>query len=165
MSTAENPNLSVQEKKLISNIKSGYGSFVVFPVLTLMYVVRAFIAGDLNYHFASFLSEFLLKSSGYFDGYKDNINLGLALVIIVIYNALFALCYVKSVKNFKWTYFGLGLCVFDFALQIICLATSYFEPFKVDFLVDVIVHIFIILFLSIGINSYKKLEILKSKTK
>lgn len=162
MSTNINEQLSVEEKKLMSNIKSGNGSFVVFPVLTLMYVARGFLTGNLNYYFVSYLSEFLLKSSGYFEGYKDNISLTTALIIIVIYNAFFALCYIKGSNNVKWTYAGFAFCIFDFALQIVCLSTNYFEPFHVDFLVDVILHIFIILFVIIGIVSYQKLEKIKA---
>ncbi|MFI3141864.1 MAG: hypothetical protein R3Y27_06105 [Clostridia bacterium] len=149
---------SKQVKKLESNIKSSYGTFVVFPILTLIYVIRCFIAGDLNYYFASFFSEFLLKHTGYFEGYKEGLSLPLALAIIVVYNALFALCYVLSCKNFKWTYFGFALFVFDFALEIFCIVTNYFEPFHVDMLVDVIVHAFIAFFLILGMVSYKKLE-------
>lgn len=137
-------------KKHETNIKSATSSFTLAGILGIIYIVRYILKDNFNFYFSLSFSELILRLSA-----SDIIPGLVAYIIIAVYLAIFigiVILTVKSASNLK---FSLGFYIFD-CLCLIPLGIFLGEEFTSDFFIDVIVHLFVILFLIVGIRSLKK---------
>lgn len=144
-------------KKLQTNIKSAQGVFSLSGILALVYVARYFVTGNFNFYFSSYITEFALKAADPNVTSTVSLTTGLSYAILALYAILFVVCCVLSLKS----KFGLWACFIlytaDFAALIVGTILSPFGPFTEEVFIDIIIHIFVILFLVVGVYSAKKL--------
>ncbi|MBQ7294799.1 MAG: hypothetical protein IJW86_01250 [Clostridia bacterium] len=138
-------------KKHQTNVKSAQGVFALAGMLGIIYIVRYFITGNFDFYFSlSFTQVWLTKIA---EG-TASADLGYSLSAIFIV-AYFALCAV-SAKKAKYLSNALSLYILDFAALIYSLITT--PSFSADSLIDVILHVFVTVFLIAGIKSEKALR-------
>lgn len=142
-------------KKHETNVKSANTAFFLVGVLGIIYVVRYFLTDNFDFHFSLSLPEMMLKL-----GHGGTVSSPVAYGITAIFFALYLLITVLTVKNPKFLKLALTLYSFDF----LCLLFFMFvvlrqfpDSFSADLYIEVIIHIFVILFLSVGIYSHGKL--------
>lgn len=146
-------------KKHETNVKSAFTGLSLAGILGVIYVVRYFITGNFNFHFSLSLPEMMLKL-----GHGYTVTPAVAYGITAAFFAVYFLVTVLAVKNPAFLKFGLALYAFDF----LCLFFFMFvvlrqfpESFSTDLYIEVIIHIFTILFLSVGVYSHGKLKKIK----
>ncbi|MCM1544968.1 MAG: hypothetical protein NC110_06675 [Ruminococcus sp.] len=150
-------NSSEIEKKYRTYIKSAQGAMAMALVLTLVYIVRAVISGNLNFWFSAYVVEFLIKSAGFFPPYEAAISQPIAIVLMAMFIAVLAVAVVLSQKNGKWLYACLVLYGIDTVFLLWGDFSNHFAPFVQEQWIDIIVHAFILLFTVVGIVGCKGL--------
>lgn len=149
-----NKNISKPDKikKLQTNIKSAQSTFALAGILALIYVVRYFVTGNFNFYFSSYITEFALKAAQ-----NNMLPTTASYAVLTVYAAFFVVCCIFSLK----TKHGLLICLIFYALDFIALiagtVVSPFGPVGEEVFIDIIVHVFVILFLVMGVYSAKKL--------
>lgn len=149
-----NKNFTKEEiiKKHETNIKSAATVILLSGVLGLIYAVRFFFKGDFNFYFSLSFTDMILKSG------SENGNVIVPSVISVIFIFIYLSLSVLSGKNTKLLYVALGMYLFDFCCLIGSLIFLYEKPLDPACLIDVIMHLFIIVFLVVGIKSEKAMR-------
>lgn len=151
--------LSKQDKikKLQTNIKSAQSTFALAGVLALIYVARYFVTGNFNFYFSSYITEFALKAADENIASAVSLSGAASYAILAVYAVGFLVCCILSIK----TKIGLIACLvfylIDFLALICGTAFSVFGPLAEEAFIDIIVHVFVILFLSVGVYSVNKL--------
>lgn len=145
-------------KRLQTDLKSANGAMAMALVLTVIYIVRALIAGNLNFYFSLYTVEFLIKSSDFAPGFKGSLPGAAAAVIIVAFIAVAAVFTVLSQKKPVFLYGCLAVYGFDTVFMLAGKFSGYFSPVVPEDYIDIIVHAFILAFLIIGTVSYQKKE-------
>ena len=143
-------------KKHETNVKSANTAFSLAGVLGIIYVVRYFITGNFDFHFSLSLPEMMLKL-----GHGETVSPSVAYGVTAAFFAAYILITVLTVKNPEFIKLGLAFYAFDF----LCLLFFMFvvlrqfpDSFSNDLYIEVIIHIFVILFLSVGVYSHRKLK-------
>lgn len=142
-------------KKHETNVKSALGGFPLAGVLGVIYIVRYFITGNFDFHFSLSIPEMMLKLSHWGEIAKP-LAYGITAVFVLIYFALIIL----NIKNQKWLKASLVLYLVDFAALLVFMFAVIGNPDSAMY-IEVIVHFFIILFLTVAVYSDKKLKELK----
>ncbi len=137
-------------KKHETNIKSATSGFVLSGVLGLIYIVRYIIKDNFDFYFSLSFTELMLRLSD-----AGSLSATVAYVLIAAFIAVFLALAILTAKNAKHLRYALFFYVFDF-LCLIPLAVFHGENITSAFFIDVIVHIFVVLFISVGIISEKK---------
>ncbi len=139
-------------KKHQTNIKSATSGFVLVGILGIIYIVRFLFSGNFNFYFSLAFSELVLRLG---DGGKIPEALGFVLTAVyVICFICIALLINKKTDNLK---FALLFYAFD-SICFVPLAFVLADSFAPDFFIDVIVHLFVILFIIVGIKSVNSLK-------
>ncbi len=143
-------------KKHETNVKSANTAFSLAGILGIIYVIRYFITDNFDFHFSLSLPEMMLKL-----GHGGTVNPATAYGITAAFFALYILIVVLMQKNQKFLSLGLAVYAFD----LLCLLFFMFvvlrqfpASFSADLYIEVILHIFVILFLSVGVYSHGKLK-------
>ena len=146
-------------KKHETNVKSAFTGLSLAGVLGIIYVVRYFITGNFNFHISLSVPEMMLKL-----GHGETVSPAVAYGVTAAFFAVYLLVTVLCLKDAKFLKAGLTVYSFDF----ICLLFFMFvvlrqfpDSFSTDLYIEVILHCFVILFLSVGIYSHGKLKKLK----
>ncbi|MBQ7117323.1 MAG: hypothetical protein IJN88_03850 [Clostridia bacterium] len=146
-------------KKHETNVKSAFTAVTLAGILGIIYVVRYFITGNFDFHFSLSVPEMMLKL-GHGGTVAPPVSYGVTAVFFILYLLVAVLC----LKNTKFLKAGLALYIFDF----ICLVFFIFflfrqsaDSFSTDIFIEVILHLFVILFLSVGVYSDNKLKKIK----
>ncbi len=143
-------------KKHETNVKSAFTGLSLAGVLGIIYVVRYFITGNFDFHFSLSLPEMMLKL-----GHGGTVSSAAAYGITAMFFVLYLSVTVLTVKNPRFLKFGLILYTFDFLCLIFFMFVvlrQFPESFSNDLYIEVILHIFNILFLSVGVYSHGKLK-------
>lgn len=151
-------NNSEIEKKYRTYIKSAQGAMGMALVLTLIYIIKAVISGNLNFWFCTYVVEFLIKSTSFFQPYNGTFSQPLAIVLIVLYILLLAVTVVLSQKNGKWLYACLALYGADTLFMLWGNFSNHFAAFTQGQWIDIIFHGFILVFIIVGITGCKGLK-------
>lgn len=151
-------NNSELEKKCRTYIKSAQGSITLTLILSLIYIVRAFISGNLNFWFSTYVVEFLVKSSDFCTQYAGSLSKPLAAVLIVAFIALLACATALSQKKGEWLFVCLVIYGLDTALLLWGDFSNHFEPFTQDKWIDIVVHAFVLVFIIVGIVGFRGLR-------
>ncbi len=143
-------------KKHETNLKSAVTAFTLAGILGFIYIIRYFIKGDFDFYFSLSVPEIMLKLS-----HAGEIGKGAAYAVVAVFVAAYIFLAVLNVKNQKWLRASLVFYGADF----VCLLGYIFLLMKssVDSAayIEVVVHFFVILFLSVGVYSEKKYKALK----
>ncbi len=136
-------------KKYQTNVKSAMTAFVIAIVLGVIFVLRFLIKKNTDYFFSLTVTEVIL-------GFSD--SLLLPLLLIALYFLVYILLLVGAGKNTRFLKGCLGIYAVDTAV-LLGRAAALFSQSDISVMaVDIIFHLFIIIFLSVGIYSDKKLE-------
>lgn len=139
------------EKKYRTYIKSAQGSAGMIIILSVVYVVRALIAGNTNFWFSMYIVQFVFRSN---DIFSDAVQI----IIIAAFLAFFSLLVIFSQKSAKWLYVLLGVYALDTAFLVAGTLTSALGPFDESQWIDIIVHAFMLVFIVSGIVGAKQLK-------
>ena len=138
------------KKKHETNVKSATSGFVLAGVLGIIYIVRFFITKNFNFHFSLTFTELFLRLSA-----CGKAPLSFYYVLIVCYIIIYLALSVLAAKNSKRLIPALGLYLFDCACFVpLFIFHGSIQP---EYFIDVIVHIFVVIFLSVGIRSSRRL--------
>ncbi len=143
-------------KKHETNVKSAFTGLSLAGVLGIIYVVRYFITGNFDFHFSLSLPEMMLKLC-HVGTVSTAVAYGVTATFFLLYLAVTALC----LKDAKFLKAGLALYSFDFlclVFFILLLLNQLPDSFSTDIFIEVILHFFNILFLSVGVYSHRKLK-------
>lgn len=136
-------------KKHGTNIKSAVSGFGLAGVLGLIYIIRYFISGNFNFYFSLTFTELMLRL---YD--KGSLPLVAAIALIVVFVALYIAVVLLCSKKPEKLRLALGLYLAD-SLCLIGTFLLHGQNIQSDFFIDVIVHLFVILFLVVGMKSAK----------
>lgn len=145
-------------KRVQTDIKSAQGAMAMSLALTLIYIVRALIARNLDFYFSLYTVEFLIKASEFAPGFKGSLPGAAAIAVMVAFIAAAAVFTVLAQKKPVFLYGCLAVYGFDTIFMLIGKLSGYFSPFEQTELIDVIVHAFILVFLIIGVIAQEKLK-------
>lgn len=143
-------------KKHETNIKSAQSGFALAGVLGLIYIIRYFITGNFNFYFSLSVPEMMLKLS-----HSGEFNKAAAYGIMGVFLAVYIVFTVLNSKNTKWLKLSLGLYALDFVCLLVFIFAVMTKPVDSAVYIEVVIHFFVILFLSVGVYSDKKLKALK----
>lgn len=143
-------------KKHETNVKSAFTVVALSGVLGLIYIVRYFITDNFDFHFSLSFPEMMLKL-----GHGGTVSSFLAYGMTAAFFALYLLSAVLILKNAKYLKLSLALYAFDcvsLLFYMLVVLRQFPGSFTKDLYIEVILHFFIILFLSVGVYSDKKLK-------
>ncbi len=146
-------------KKHETNVKSAFTAISLAGILGIIYVVRYFITGNFDFYFSLSLPEIMLKL-GHGGTVSPPVSYGVTAVFFLLYFLVAVLC----LKNTNFLKVGLALYIFDFICLlffIFILFSQFPDSFSTDIFIEVIIHLFVILFLSVGVYSDNKLKKIK----
>lgn len=144
-------------KKYQTNMKSAQGTVILAVILNLIYIVKAIISKNLSFWFSTYVTQYLLKSSDFFGGYEGNFPKATSILIILFEVLLLIFTAAFSERNGKLLYICLGVYVFDTVFMAVGNILNIFGDFNEGSFIDIIFHIFVLLFIIGGIHSYRKL--------
>lgn len=153
-------NKNFTEKDIIlkheTNVKSAFTAISMAGVLGLIYAVRYFINGNFDFHFSLSLPEMMLKL-----GHTGTVSSAAAYGVTAAFFTLYLFVTVLCLKNADRLKAALALYGADFGCLLFFMIWSSYklpELFSPDLYIEVIIHIFVILFLSVGVYSHGKLK-------
>lgn len=158
----QNMNSEHLEKRYKTDIKSAQGVVAMTTMLTVIYIIRRLFTGRFDFYFCTAVTEFLLKAAQFSPEYRGALPNAAAIAGIVVYIGLFIAAVILSQKKVKLLWFSLALYTFDTVFLLAVDLSGYFGSFAPEYLIDIIFHLFILVFLVVGIHSDKKLEKLKN---
>lgn len=133
-------------KKHETNVKSAASAFALSGILGLIYIVRFFITKNFDFYFSLTFTELSLRLSDC--GKIPDI---LSYVLIAAYAAIYIIVCLLAAKNPAKLSVALGLYIIDF-LCFVPLFIFHGE-IRPEYFIDVIVHLFVIIFIAVGIKS------------
>ncbi len=138
------------KKKHETNIKSAASGFSLAGVLGIIYIVRFFITKNFNFYFSLTFTELLLRTSDYGSTHNAFSYVLIAGFVIIYFIVAFLVA-----KNSKKLPLALGLYLFDCVCFIpLFIFHGSIQP---EYFIDVIVHLFVVIFLAVGIKSSRKI--------
>ncbi|MBQ6601338.1 MAG: hypothetical protein IIX36_06810 [Clostridia bacterium] len=138
------------KKKHETNVKSATSGFVLAGILGIIYIVRFFITKNFDFYFSLTFTELFLRLSDF--GETPD---AFSYVLIADYMAIYFVVAFLAARNRKRLSLALGLYIFDCLCFIpLFIFHGSIQP---EYFIDVIVHIFVIIFLSVGISSSRRL--------
>ena len=138
-------------KKHETNVKSATSAFVLSGILGLIYIARFFITKNFDFYFSLTASELILRLAD--DG---SMPAAFSYTILADYVIIYFIIAVLATKNPKRLPLALGLYVID-CLCFIPLFIFHAD-IRPEYFIDVIVHVFVVIFLAVGIKSAKWLR-------
>lgn len=139
-------------KKHETNIKSAGTAIFLSGVLGLIYVVRYFFTGNFDFYFSLSFTDMILKA-----GHEKG-SIILPAVVSVAFIAAYTFLAVLSSKNAKVLSVALGAYLFDFLCLLACILFLWEKPIAPECFIDVIVHLFVAVFLFVGIRSERAMR-------
>ena len=138
-------------KKHETNVKSATSAFFLSGVLGIIYIVRFFITKNFNFYFSLTFTELFLRLSDYGDT-PD----AFSYILIAGYVIIYVIVALIAAKNPKKLPVALGVYLFD-CLCFIPLFLFHGD-IRPEYFIDIIVHLFVVIFISVGIKSYRSLK-------
>ena len=143
-------------KKHETNVKSAFTAYFLVFVLGLIYIVRYLIKQEFDFYFSLSFTDMMLKleSSG-------EISKAICIAAIVVFAVIYIIPMILLLKNPKYLITAAVVYAFDFAVLLFSTFILFQKPQSNDWLIDVIIHLFVMIFLAAGIVSNGKLKKLK----
>lgn len=139
-------------KKHQTNVKSAWTAFTLAGILGIIYIVRYFITGNFNFYFSLSFTEGMLKFIE-----NDILSSSAGYTIIGAFVVVYILADILIALKPKNLIIALMVYAFDFAFLVYQILSNL-NSFNPDRLIDVIIHCFIIIFISVGIFSERYLR-------
>lgn len=139
------------ETKQIRNLQTARFNFLLVAVFTIINVILALIGGDYYFLFSSFIPYYLTFIAVFME---DTVLIAVMIVVAALFIAFYFLCWWMS-KNKPKLWMSVALAVFavdTVFLFIIC------RTFLMDMIVDIVFHVWVIVYLIIGIIAASKLK-------
>lgn len=148
-----NKNFTAEDilQKHRTNIKSAQSAFSLTGILGLIYIVRYLVTGNFDFYFSLSFTELMLRL-----GAEGTVSKIVSIVSITAFLAVYIVFGAFAAKNSKYLPICLGVYVFDFLCLGVLLFAVRTAPVPADAYIDAIVHLFVIVFISAGIYSHKK---------
>lgn len=143
-------------KKYETNLKSAVSGFALAGILGLIYIIRYFIKEDFDFYFSLSVPEIMLKLS-----HAGEIGKAVAYAVVAVFVAAYILLAILNVKDQKWLRASLVFYGADFVCLLGYIFLLMHKPVDSAVYIEVVVHFFVILFLSVGVYSNKKYKELK----
>jgi len=137
------------EKKHETNIKSATSGFMLAGVLGIIYIVRFFITNNFDFYFSLTFTELMLRL-----GDAEKIPPVSSYVLAAVFVTAYLLVAVMTAKKSKSLVVALCLYCFDFVCFVPLFA--FRGSLQPEFFIDVIVHLFVLIFLAVGIKSSRR---------
>lgn len=139
-------------KKHQTNVKSAWTAFTLAGILGIVYIVRYFITGNFNFYFSLSFTDGVLKFIE-----NDILPSTAGYTMICAFVFIYILADILIAVKPKHLVFALVVYAFDFAFLIYQILSNL-NSFSPDGLIDVIIHCFIIIFITVGIFSERYLR-------
>lgn len=139
-------------KKHQTNVKSATSSFILAGILGLIYIVRYFISENFNFHFSLAFTEWMLRLTD-----AGSLPKAAAIALVAVYVIIFAVITVLIAKNAKNLIFALCFYAVD-ALCLVGVGLFHGDSLEPAFFIDVILHLFLFVFLIVGMKSERALR-------
>ncbi len=150
-----NKNSNRLEKRYRTDIKSAQGVGAMSLILTLINVIFLLISKS-YFYFDTAVTHSLLKLVAQKQDFEESI--ALPCIGIALYLALYIVGILLSQKNPKNLWILLVLYSIDTAVLLITEIFGVFEPFEKEDIIDMVFHVFLMLFLIVGVRAVKKLK-------
>lgn len=148
---AKNFTSEDKRKKHETNIKSAVSGYGLAGLLGLVYVIRYFIKGNFDFYFSLSFTELLLRLA---DGEK--IPTALSYALMGLFGAVYIIALIFMSKDASKLKLGFGIYLFDCMCLIpLAMVMGGIQP---EFFIDVTVHLFVVVFVSAGLHSFRQLQ-------
>lgn len=145
-------------KKYNTYIKSGIGAMIIALVTTLVYLIRLYFTGNTQFWFSTYITQFMLKSSNFLPQYDGSISKPAASAVIIVCFFAFLILTILSQKKLELLYLVFTLYLADTVMNVVCLCLNVFGDYSQNSLIDVIFHLFILVFLAVAIYGAAQLK-------
>lgn len=149
---------SEKEKYYKSYIKSAQSTVALAALLNLVYVIRAVFAKNLDFWFSLYSTQFAIKASQFVPSLAGNISKIACAAIILAGTLVLIIPDSISLKKPQWLWGCFAVYALDTVLMAWGFATNHFDDFSQGSVIDIIFHVFILLFILVGIISNNKLK-------
>lgn len=143
-------------KKHETNVKAAFTTYFLTGVLGIIYIFRYLIKQEFDFHFSLSFTDMILKFE-----HSEEISTAVCIGAIVAFLIIYIIPLILLFKNPKYLSMALGVYFFDFLVLLFCVFVLWLKPTTNDWLIDVILHIFGLVFLFVGVMSEKKLRKMK----
>lgn len=147
-----------KEKLYLSYIKSADTAITVAFVLNLVYVVRFILSRNFDFFFSLYTTQFALKGGGFFGIYEGSISKSLSVIIVALSFLVLLAALLLPLKNPSFLTFSLIAYSLDTAFLIFGFIKNPFFDINEGSYIDLIFHLFILLFIFVGIYANNKLK-------
>lgn len=139
-------------KKHETNMKSAFTAYFLAGVLGVIYIVRYLIKGEFDFHFSLSFTDIMLKLQA-----GGEITTAICITAIAVFMLIYLLPVALLFKNSKYLPLAAGVYVFDFAALIFSVFVLFPKPQTNDWIIEIVLHIFVLIFLGAGIWSHGKM--------
>ena len=140
-------------KRCKTNIKAATSLYTLSAALFTVYVVRYFITGNFNFYFKLAFADLFLKLG---DGGEIPFALGIALALVSLLIYILPGAFLMK----KYGLFPLTVAIFvaDTVCLLFCDFVLWGKPEGTSFLIDIICHLWVLLYLIVGLRSARELK-------
>ncbi len=136
-----------------TNIKAATSLYTLAGALYAIYALRYFITGNFNFYFKLAFADMFLKL-----GEADEIPFALGVVLALLSLIIYILPGTKLMKNHKLFIPAAIIYIVDTVCLLFCDFVLWGMPQNSDFLIDVICHLWVFVFVIVGLRSAKALK-------
>lgn len=139
------------ETMQIRNLQTARLNFLIVAAFTLINVILAALGGDYYFLFSSFIPHYLTLIAVYAN---DVVLLVCMVAVAVLFIAFYVLCWwMSKTKPKLWLSVALAVFAVDTVFMfIVC------RNFLADMIVDIVFHVWVIVYLIIGVVAASKLK-------
>ncbi len=141
-----------------TNIKAATSLYTLAGALCGIYILRFFITKNFNFYFTLAFPDMFLKLG-------DSGELPFAVGVVLALAALLAYIIPGAFLMKKHTLFPLAVIIYiaDTLCLLFCDFVLWSKPESSDFVIDIICHLWVLLFLFVGLSSARALKKEKAK--
>ena len=136
-----------------TNIKAATSLYTLAGALYAVYVVRYFITGNFNFYFKLAFADLFLQL-----GHSGEIPFFLGVILALLSLLIYILPGAKLMKNHKLFNVAAVIYVADTLCLLFCDFVLWQKPQNSDFIIDIICHLWVFLFVIVGLRSAKALK-------
>ena len=143
-------------KKHDTNIKSALTAYFLAGALGVIYIVRYLIKQEFDFYFSLSFTDVMLKLQS-----AGEISKAVSIAAIGIFAVVYAAALILLAKNSAHLITATAVYTFDFAALLFGTFVLFPKPETNDWLIDVLLHLFVMIFLVAGIYSHFKMKKMK----
>lgn len=140
-----------------TNIKAASSLYLLAGALCAVYIVRFFITKNFDFYFSLAFSDMFLKL-----GASGEISQAAGSIVAIAFLLIYFIVGILAAKKEKLYPLMLVVYAADFICLLFCDFILWQKPESTDFLIDIICHIWVLLFVTVGFRSHR---ILSKETK